>query len=705
MKTRLLIMLLCAVLLFSACQTETGPYDQSDERFQPETADITVNAFEGVTLTGKEITVNGDEVRLEAIWKNDTDYEVLYGEVFFVQKYVDGKWTVCDSGESNAFHSIAISLEPRSEHTKSYGVSNYYKIDEIGKYRLVTEFNVTLSEEVTKQCTVAAEFEKTENGYTVPEYRQSSPNVEIFDGKMPPNVNMLLNNVYLKGNQFGYSWNCTTDGELWEAVTTDTLHPLQVNDLKLQNTVSIQSAVLIFKDDPESVEVSYWSDDCIGNTDAPETKLELSSIAPDKYIFELQKGSNIYYVKATFKEEKYYGSVDYVFYVKADPFVLNSSGDYKYEDEGRDAQLRLAVDLFKSMSRQSEYKNVLISPTSIQLALAMTANGAKGQTREEMQALLGGKMTVEELNVFLNSYVASLPSDEKFKLHIANSIWFRDEEDRLTVNRSFLEKNAEYYGAQIFKKNFNDSQTVKDINGWVDENTDGMIDKIIDGISQDTVMYLINALCFDAEWDRQYDLSEIRQGNFKNVFMETKKVDMMHSEEGNYIETSDAKGFLKYYKDKKYAFVALLPNENDINGYIDSLTPQYIGSALNSVKKANGFATMPKFSYEYELTMNEVLCSLGMPTAFDASKADFTDMAISERGNIFIGNVLHKTFIQVDELGTKAGAVTKVEMWDECAPMYEWEITLDRPFVYMIIECENNTPIFMGALTDVEANA
>ena len=160
---------------------------------------------------------------------------------------------------------------------------------------------------------------------------------------------------------------------------------------------------------------------------------------------------------------------------------------------------------------------------------------------------------------------------------------------------------------------------------------------------------------------------------------------MMHSEEYYYIETENAKGFMKHYKDKKYSFVALLPNENDIYGYIDSLTPEYIEAALNNVQNKGGYAVMPKFSYEYELSMNGVLKSLGMPTAFDSSKADFTDMATSSRGNIFIGDVLHKTFIQVDELGTKAGAVTKVEMNDECAPAYEWEITLDRPFVYMII--------------------
>ncbi len=549
---KILAMLLCAVMLLTACQTATENQSESQilDESQPENdnkkADMQISYATAVSIQSLAITEANGKVTLDVLWKNDTDYEVIYGEMFWVERNVDGKWTVCEQGESNAFHSIAIVLEPRSEHKKKYNVSNYYDVSKPGDYRLMTECYIHISETETKKGIATADFSLTEDGYIVPEYAQIE------------------------------------------------------------------------------------------------------------------------------------------------------SKDPKYQ------QLRLSVDLFKAMSKESKNKDLLISPLSIELALAMTANGAKGQTKTEIEKLLCGDMTVEELNLYLNNYVSLLPTDNKYKMHIANSIWFRDEEDRLTVNEAFLEKNKDYYGAQIFKKNFNDSQTVTDINDWVNNNTDGMIDKIVDGISDDAVMYLINALCFDAEWEKQYLLSDIAKRDFTNISAETKKVDMMHSEEYYYIETENAKGFMKHYKDKKYSFVALLPNENDIYGYIDSLTPEYIESALNNVQNKGGYAVMPKFSYEYELSMNGVLKSLGMPTAFDGEKADFTDMAISTRGNIFIGDVLHKTFIQVDELGTKAGAVTKVEMWDECAPMYEWEITLDRPFVYMIIDNANNMPIFMGTLTDVK---
>ncbi len=379
----------------------------------------------------------------------------------------------------------------------------------------------------------------------------------------------------------------------------------------------------------------------------------------------------------------------------------NGSGEAPIPGDLKNHQMRLAVELFKSMSSASGDQNVLISPLSIQLALAMTANGAQGKTLDEMETLLGGDRDINGLNEYLKGYTDSLPSGEKYKLNIANSIWFRDEENRLEVNKDFLQTNADYYGAQIYKADFNDDQTVDDINNWVDIHTDGMIDKIVDEISYDTVMYLINALCFDAEWQKKYELSDVYKGDFTNIGSVTKKVDMMRSEESKYIETDNAKGFLKHYADKKYAFVALLPNENNINDYVKSLTAEGIEYALNNVQNKSGYAVMPKFSYEYELSMNDVLSSLGMPTAFDSGNADFTDMAISSRGNIYIGDVLHKTFIQVDELGTKAGAVTKVEMNDEACPMYEWELKLDRPFVYMIIDCENNMPIFIGSVLDL----
>ena len=372
------------------------------------------------------------------------------------------------------------------------------------------------------------------------------------------------------------------------------------------------------------------------------------------------------------------------------------------DDAFAQSQMRLAVDLFQSSVLESKDENVLISPLSIQLALAMTANGADGDTKAEMEALLGGEITLEDLNEYLYSYVNNLPSAEKYKLQIANSIWFRDDEGRLQVEKDFLQKNADYYGAQAYKAAFDD-QTLKDINNWVKDHTDGMIDSILDQIDEDAVMYLINALVFDAEWQHVYDKSDVYKGKFTNIGGTEKQVDMMHSEETVYLQDENAIGFMKPYSGSKYNFAVLLPNEGvDIYEYIAGLTGESLMETLSTPQLGMVMATLPKFSYEYELTMNDVLKELGMPSAFSGDTADFSKMAHSSRGNIYIGDVLHKTFISVDELGTKAGAVTKVQMNDESAPMSEWVVTLNRPFVYMIIDNETNLPVFIGTVMDVQ---
>lgn len=371
------------------------------------------------------------------------------------------------------------------------------------------------------------------------------------------------------------------------------------------------------------------------------------------------------------------------------------------DDRFLGSQAELAAELFRASALESRNNNVLISPLSIQLALAMTANGANGQTKEEMEKLLGGELTIEELNEYLYAYVKSLPSGDEFKLEIADSIWFRDDEDSLRVKEDFLRTNADYYGAQAYKAPF-DEQTVKDINAWVDEHTDGMIDKIVDEISPDTVMYLINALVFDAEWETAYYKSDIYDGTFNAVSGDERTVRMMRSEEGKYLDDGKATGFIKQYKGGEYSFAALLPNEGvDIYDYIAGMTGESLTDTLKTAQNKTVQATMPKFSYEYELGMKKVLSELGMPSAFNGNAADFSRMASSSRGNIFISDVLHKTFISVDELGTKAGAVTKVEMKTLGAAPTERTVKLDRPFVYMIIDNSANLPVFIGAVMDI----
>jgi serpin B len=295
----------------------------------------------------------------------------------------------------------------------------------------------------------------------------------------------------------------------------------------------------------------------------------------------------------------------------------------------------------------------------------------------------------------------SLPNTEKYKLHLANSIWFTDDE-RFTVNEDFLQINADYYGAGAYKAPFDDS-TLEDINNWVKKETDGMIPKVLDEIPPEAVMYLVNALAFEAEWAEIYNEYAVSDGTFTKEDGTKQSVEFMYSDESTYLEDDKAIGFKKYYKDRKYAFVALLPNEGvSVDEYIASLDGAKLNTLLSNAKNTSVSAKMPKFETEYDVEMSKVLQSMGMINAFDGNKADFSGLGTSSAGNLRINRVIHKTFISVAEKGTKAGASTVVEVTDESAPMEVKRVFLDRPFVYMLVDCENNLPFFIGTMMDIE---
>ncbi len=356
-----------------------------------------------------------------------------------------------------------------------------------------------------------------------------------------------------------------------------------------------------------------------------------------------------------------------------------------------------AVNLFQNSVAPEA--NTLISPLSVLCALAMTANGAKGETLAQMEDVFG--LSVPELNDYLHAYLEYLPSGDKYKVSVADSIWFKDDAG-LTVEKDFLQTNADYYGASIYKTAFDDT-TLKDINTWVSDHTAGMIENILDKIPDEAVMYLVNALAFDAEWEDIYREDQVRDGVFTTEAGETRDAEMMYSDENRYLDDGSATGFIKYYADRKYAFAALLPTEGiSVAEYIASLTGDGLMSMLNNAQDVKVQTALPKFESEYSVEMSDILKSMGITDAFDDSLADFTDLGRSEDGNIFIGRVLHKTYIAVDEKGTKAGAATAVEMQRASALIEEPKtVYLDRPFIYMLIDCETNLPIFIGTMVDI----
>ena len=359
-----------------------------------------------------------------------------------------------------------------------------------------------------------------------------------------------------------------------------------------------------------------------------------------------------------------------------------------------------AIRLFRAANADGE--NTLISPLSVLCALAISANGAKGETLEQIENTLG--LEKDELNLYLYSYITSLPQGEKYKLYLANSIWLTEDE-RFTVNGDFLQANADYYGADIYKAPFDDKQTLKDINNWVKNETDGMIPSIVDQIPPEAVAYLVNALAFEAEWKNIYEKGQVKDGYFTNVDGEKQSIEMMYSSEGRYIEDDNATGFIKYYSGEKYAFVALLPKEGiSVTEYIATLDGESVNNMLNSAQYTTVDAAIPKFESEYEAEMSSTLKSMGVTLAFAPDNADFTGLGTSTDGNIFINRVIHKAKIQVGEKGTKAGAATVIEMVDKMSmPAISKHVFLDRPFVYMLVDSESNLPFFIGTMTDINA--
>lgn len=372
-------------------------------------------------------------------------------------------------------------------------------------------------------------------------------------------------------------------------------------------------------------------------------------------------------------------------------------------DAGAAAAADFGVRLFKTSMEEGE--NTLISPLSVLYALAMTANGADGETLAQMEQVLG--MDVDNLNSYMLAYLDLLPENKDYKMSLANSIWFKDDPDFI-VEQSFLQTNADYYGAGAYKAAFNEG-SLNDINSWVKEHTDGMIPEIIDEIPDEAIMYLVNALAFDAKWADEYEKHQIREGRFTMEDGTRQDVDMMHSEEHTYLEDDMATGFIKYYKDRKYAFVAMLPNEGiSVSQYVDSLTGEHLRELLNNPQDLTVFTSIPKFETEYDIEMSEVLQEMGMTDAFDWRVADFSRLGTYnvDGMNICINRVLHKTFISVSEQGTRAGAATAVEMVAEgAAEIIEYkEVVLDRPFVYMLIDCETNLPFFIGTMMNVNGD-
>lgn len=356
--------------------------------------------------------------------------------------------------------------------------------------------------------------------------------------------------------------------------------------------------------------------------------------------------------------------------------------------------------LFRESPNVGDNHNALISPLSMLTLLALAANGASGDTLAQLETVIspedGPALSIDVYNEYLSAYLRGLPQEEKASLTFANAIWLRDDPD-LRVERSFLQTNADYYGADVYKAPF-DTSTVRDINAWVKRTTDGQIEELLTEIPDEAMLYLINALSFDAEWEKVYEKQQVAAGTFTAADGTRENAQMMHSTEGLYLTDGETVGFLKPYAGGRYAFAALLPPEGtDIRDYIAGLTGERFLAAIQGAESAVVQAQLPKFENACSYSMKEPLEAMGVTDAF-GPRADFTRLGRYGNNGLFISETLHKTTITVDERGTKAGAVSAVEASGGARPEDRYTVILDRPFVYAIVDTETTLPLFLGTV-------
>ena len=260
-----------------------------------------------------------------------------------------------------------------------------------------------------------------------------------------------------------------------------------------------------------------------------------------------------------------------------------------------------------------------------------------------------------------------------------------------------MESGASVYGAPF------DEAACKALNQWVEQNTDGMVKDILDRIPREAIMYLVNAAAFDAKWEKPYQSSQVGKGTFTREDGSESEVPMMYSMESVFLKGEHAVGFCRPYA-SGYYFAAILPEQGwTLQEYIRQLDGEALRNMFTSPVEAAVETALPKFKGESSLELSDTLAGMGMPLAFDSGLADFSGIGSCEGGNISISRILHKTYIEVDELGTKAGAATVVEMEAGGAYTVTENVILDRPFLYAIVDKETDLPIFIGIVEDPAA--
>ncbi|MCK5137785.1 MAG: serpin family protein [Bacteroidales bacterium] len=361
-----------------------------------------------------------------------------------------------------------------------------------------------------------------------------------------------------------------------------------------------------------------------------------------------------------------------------------------------EADKAFGFELFREVCILSEEDNIMISPLSVSYALGMTYNGAAGTTLEAFNDVLHfGDLSTEEVNESYKDLMDQLIHlDDKVDFSIANSIWYRLG---FQVLPEFINTNKDYFDAAVKEIDFSDPQTVEVINQWIEDKTNGKIKDMLDFIPGNAVMYLINAIYFNATWKYEFVKEDTYEGDFNLADGTKHQTDYMRVT-GDFVYTSneDFTAVELPYGDSTFSMVVMLPcSENEVSDLVDKMDVAHWDSWFDNSSFTGVQVDLPKFKYEFKELLNDPLKNLGLGVAF-TGEADFT--RINPAGDLYISRVIHQTFIDVQEEGTEAAAATIVEMRElsshgSGSPIY---FKADKPFLYLIKENSTGTIVFIG---------
>jgi len=354
------------------------------------------------------------------------------------------------------------------------------------------------------------------------------------------------------------------------------------------------------------------------------------------------------------------------------------------------------LNLFKTTVLEKPDKNIFISPLSVSFALGMTYNGSAGTTEPAMRSVLGfGTLSSTEINESYKNLIDMLLNfDPAVQFKIANSVWYRLD---FIVEQAFINLAQTFFYASVQGLNFINPSAVTTINDWVSTATNGKITSIIDSIPPEMVMYLINAMYYKGNWTTQFDPRSTADGTFY-LSNGSQKVTKMMNLQSEFATGSFPDGTIidLPYGGEAFSMTIILPKiDTPINAVINTITESTFNSWIQNLSKSKLYLTLPKFKLEFESKLNNVLTDMGMGIAFDDQLANFTN--INRNGGLYMSEVKHKTYVDVNEEGTEAAAVTSVGIALTSLPP---TFTINRPFIFVIRERFSNTILFMGKIED-----